>query len=53
MKLRTIRRDIAKIETILSEDRLNIRAIVDTHVSILGKNDRAESDSEKKTEEDK
>jgi large subunit ribosomal protein L29 len=53
LKLRTIRRDIAKIETILSEDRLNIRAIVDTHVSILGRSDRAESDSEKKMEEDK
>lgn len=35
LKLRTIRRDIAKIETILTEDKLNIRKIVDAPVSIL------------------
>ncbi len=37
LKLRTIRRDIAKIETILSEDRLNLRKIVDAPISILDK----------------
>jgi len=37
LKLRTIRRDIARIETILSEDRNDIRKIVDSRVSILGK----------------
>lgn len=35
LKLRTIRRDVAKIETILAEDKLDIRKIVDTPVSIL------------------
>lgn len=35
LKLRTIRRDIAKIETILSEDRHGIRKIVEAPVSIL------------------
>jgi len=37
LKLRTIRRDISRIETILNEDTLNIRKIVDVPVSILGK----------------
>ncbi len=35
LKLRTIRRDIAKIETILTEDKLSIKKIVDAPVSIL------------------
>jgi large subunit ribosomal protein L29 len=35
LRLRTLRRDIARIETILTEDKLNIRKIVDTPVSIL------------------
>lgn len=35
LKLRTIRRDIGRIETILTEDRKNIRKIVDSSVSIL------------------
>lgn len=37
LKLRTIRRDIARIETILTEDKQNIRKIVDAPVSILEK----------------
>ncbi len=37
LKLRTIRRDIARIETILTEDKENIRKIVDAPVSILDK----------------
>jgi len=35
LKLRTLRRDIAQIETILQEDRLNIRNIVDQAGSLL------------------
>ncbi len=37
LKLRTLRRDIARIETILSEDRLGKRKIVKAPVSILDK----------------
>jgi len=37
LKLRTLRRDIARIETILSEDRREIKKIVDSRVSILGR----------------
>lgn len=37
LKLRTLRRDIARIETILSEDRLGKRKIVEAPVSILDK----------------
>jgi len=49
LKLRTIRRDIAKIETILSEDRLGIKPIVDTPVSILdmSKSKKTEDKTEK------
>jgi large subunit ribosomal protein L29 len=49
LKLRTIRRDIAKIETILSEDKLGLRRIVDTPVSILGgsKSNHSDDKSEK------
>jgi large subunit ribosomal protein L29 len=46
--LRTLRRDIARIETILSEDKLNIRKIVDAPVSILNKT--KSKDAEEKTE---
>ena len=37
LKLRTLRRDIARIETILSEDRLGKRKIVEASASILAK----------------
>jgi len=40
LKLRTIRRDIARIETLLTEDRKKIRTIVDTKVSILDSVDK-------------
>jgi len=35
LRLRTLKRDIAKIETILTEDKRGIRQIVDSKVSIL------------------
>jgi len=35
LKLRTLRRDIAKIETVLHEDRLGLRSIVDQTGSLL------------------
>ncbi len=35
LKLRTIRRDIARIETLMNEDAKGIRSIVDSKVSIL------------------
>ena len=35
LKLRTLRRDIARIETILTEDKKDIRKIVDSKISIL------------------
>lgn len=35
LKLRTLRRDVARIETILAEDSKNIRKIVEAPVSIL------------------
>jgi large subunit ribosomal protein L29 len=44
LKLRSIRRDIAKIETILSEDKLNIRKIVDAPISILAQSNKKESE---------
>ncbi len=51
LKLRTIRRDIARIGTILNEDRLNLRKIVDTPVSILGR--KPENEPVKETDEGK
>ncbi len=43
LRLRTIRRDIARIESILSEDKGGIRKIVDSPVSILEtKNEKTE-----------
>lgn len=52
LKLRTLRRDIAQIETILTEDRRGIRKIVDSRVSILGKGGD-EKVEQPKGEEDK
>lgn len=51
LKLRTIRRDIARIETVLSEDCKNIRNIIDSKVSILGEGEAPKSSGE--TENDK
>ena len=50
LKLRTIRRDIARIETLINEDAKGIRRIVDSKVSILdagnkkGSSQKAEND---------
>ena len=50
LKLRTVRRDIARIETLINEDAKGIRPIVDSKVSILdagkdsGSSDQAEND---------
>jgi large subunit ribosomal protein L29 len=46
LKLRTIRRDIARIETILSEDEHSIRKIVEAPVSILDTKAEDKSDKE-------
>lgn len=37
LKMRTLRREIAQIETALQEDRLGIRRIVDQAVSLLNR----------------
>ncbi|MBN2227935.1 MAG: 50S ribosomal protein L29 [candidate division Zixibacteria bacterium] len=50
LRLRTLRRDIAKVETILSEDRQGIRMIVDTPVSILDRKEAAKKNDEEKSE---
>jgi len=50
LKLRTLRRDIARIETILSEDRAGIKQIVDAPISILDK--RADDRSQEKVDDD-
>ena len=43
LRLRTIRRDVARIETILTEDNIGIRKIIDSPVSILDtKKDKTE-----------
>ncbi len=49
LKLRTLRRDIAQIETILTEDRKNIRKIVDQAKSLLGS---ADADAAKAADDD-
>jgi large subunit ribosomal protein L29 len=48
LKLRTLRRDLAQIETVLHEDRLGIRQIVDQGGSLL---DRDESKKKAKDKE--
>ncbi len=48
LKTRTLRRDIAKIETILTEDRKGIRPIVDQARSLLD-----EADKKSETEDNK
>ena len=51
LRLRTLGRDIAKVETILSEDRKGIRMIVDSPVSILDQGDKsATKNDEEKSE---
>lgn len=39
LKFRTLRRDVARIETVISEDRKGIRKIVDDAGSILDQTD--------------
>lgn len=51
LQLRTIRRAIARIETILTEDNKSIRKIVDIPVSILDK--KPDNQPVKKTDEGK
>ncbi len=43
LKLRTLRREIARIETILTEDRLGLRRIVDES-SLLSRGDKKKED---------
>jgi len=50
LRLRTIRRDIARIETVLTEDDRGIRKIVDSAVSILGGADKKEPEQKESTE---
>jgi len=45
LKLRTLRRDLARIETIFSEDRTDVRKIVD-QVGLLGKTDADKANEE-------
>jgi len=51
LRLRTLRKDIARIESILAEDRLNIRKIVDSPVSILEAADKEKKKEKEKTED--
>lgn len=48
LRLRTLKRDIARIETILTEDKRGIKSIVDSRVSIL---DRSTNDESAKKDE--
>ncbi|MCH9030959.1 MAG: 50S ribosomal protein L29 [candidate division Zixibacteria bacterium] len=42
LRLRLIRRELARIATIVTEDRRGIRTITDTRVSVLGDSDKKE-----------
>jgi large subunit ribosomal protein L29 len=44
LRLRQIRREIAKIETILREDELNIRKLAEQKTSILPQSDKAKKE---------
>lgn len=46
LRLRTIRRDVARIETVLTEDQRGIRKIVDSPVSILDANKAKEEQAD-------
>jgi large subunit ribosomal protein L29 len=48
LKLRTLKRDIARVETILSEDRAGLRRIVDQAESILDQAGRSKDKEDKK-----
>jgi large subunit ribosomal protein L29 len=51
LRLRTLKRDIAKIETILTEDKRDIRKIVDSKVSILDQVTGGETENKNETSE--
>lgn len=51
LRLRTLKRDIAKIETILTEDKRGIRAIVDSRVSILDRDTSGKAENKKEKSE--
>ena len=42
LRLRSIRRELARIATIVTEDKRGIRTITDTRVSVLGGSDKKE-----------
>lgn len=48
LKLRTLRRSIAQIETVLTEDRLGVRNIVDQSGSLLDRTDTKKQSTDKK-----
>ena len=47
LRLRQIRREIAKIMTILNEDRIGIRKLADTRISILSQSGAKREDKAK------
>ncbi len=47
LRLRQIRREIAKIMTILNEDRIGIRRLADTRISILSQSGARKEDKAK------
>ena len=50
LRLRTLRRDIARIETVLTEDAKGIRKIVDSAVSILSTAEKKEPETKESIE---
>lgn len=48
LRIRQIRREIAKINTLLREDELNIRPLARTKVSVLGEEDKKTKAKKKK-----
>jgi large subunit ribosomal protein L29 len=47
LRLRQIRREIAKIMTILNEDRIGIRKLADTRISVLSQSGAKREDKTK------
>lgn len=47
LRIRTLRRNIARIETILTEDETGIKKIVDQSGSILDRSEKTETESKK------
>jgi len=48
LRLRTLKREIAQIETVFTEDRLGIRPIVDQAGSLLDRDGKEKETSDKK-----